>query len=214
MEVSAGYIRRVSMSTSKTQKGPPPPSYYDLSHHPPPTVSFTHFSKNASYGQSGICCSEVPGLCGGNIIKVVKDVKVRQGQGYIRLTSGPLLSLGTQLSLTLWLRITTDRGTKLLQILHCSHSAGYTEKKLSSRLAYEESLGSADRFQLTAAGERAGCFGEEVATAAMMEESLQTLRNGLNIKHTQWGLCCGENPGAAKCSLNSSEDGGRTFEPS
>lgn len=29
---------------------------------------------NASYGQSGIC-SEVPGLCGGNIIKVVKDVK-------------------------------------------------------------------------------------------------------------------------------------------
>lgn len=57
----------------KTQKGPillwPLPSILPL----PYWVIYPQFL-NASYGQSGIC-SEVPGLCGGNIIKVVKDVK-------------------------------------------------------------------------------------------------------------------------------------------
>lgn len=56
----------------QAQKGPIP-LWPLLPSSPSPTVSFTQFL-NASYGQSGIC-SEVPRLCGGNIIKVVKDVK-------------------------------------------------------------------------------------------------------------------------------------------
>lgn len=61
------------MSTSKHKRAPillwPLPSILPL----PYWVIYPQFL-NASYGQSGIC-SEVPGLCGGNIIKVVKDVK-------------------------------------------------------------------------------------------------------------------------------------------
>ena len=41
---------------------------------PSPTVSFTHSFPNASYSQRKIFF-ELPALCGGNIIKVVKDVK-------------------------------------------------------------------------------------------------------------------------------------------
>lgn len=70
-------MRRESINVYlQTQKGPH--LAMTSPYHPAPSplpycVIYPQFL-NASYSRSGIC-SEVPGLCGGNIIKVVKDVK-------------------------------------------------------------------------------------------------------------------------------------------